>query len=214
MDNNYKKNKILVADDNPETAKYVKQVLESGGYRNVKTVSNIKSFKKLEGYDIVILDIVWPSNARPEHEISDNFGFAGLRYLKTTDPKNIVILMSSHLFDLNQHERIAEADAFFKSSAEGSQIIEKISKVLLDKSNKLLNILEETLLDGRADLFGLKNYDYNNLLNEVKQVKIAIQNGEPESSLANKLNKLLPWATGSNTLLSIINGIIKLFSGG
>jgi CheY-like chemotaxis protein len=217
--NNYSRNslKVLVADDDIDSAKRVQQVLQSGGYRNVKTVSKVRALKELEGYDLVIIDVIWTKkNSKPEHEISENFGIASLRYLKSNNPQTLVVFMSASLFDLSDIISLANADGHFKSSIEGSEILEQISKVLSDKRIKLLNLLEQTLLDGQANSFGLETQTYEKLLYATQQAK---QNSQAESQSSGWINfkqaltTFSPLLTGSNALIGIVNGLIKLISG-
>ena len=206
--------KILVADDELEEAKRVRNILQnSGGYRNVKILSKVQYMKELLGYDIVVLDIVWiQPNSIPEDEQDIYFGFTGLRHLKTFSPKTIIILMSKRLFDLSDVGTIAEADGYFKKTLEGSKILEEIGKVITKEINVYLNLTEQTLLDAKANQFGLEPHSYEQLLDEICQVKQGIQQGSLDVKYQERFDKFLPALTGSNALIGLVNGLIKLFS--
>jgi CheY-like chemotaxis protein len=211
--NEKKLSKILIADDDLEEAKQIKFILQkSGGYQNIKIISKIQYMKEIEGYDVVILDIVWRPNSIPQHEQFNYFGFTGLQYLRTHSPQTIIILMSKHLFDLNHVEKIAEADAFFKKSSDGSQILEKIGNAIANKLKIYLELTEQTLLDAKPEYFELGKQKHEQLLREIRQGKEGLQKGSLAVNYKGNLEQFLPWLTGSNALIGLINGLIKLLS--
>lgn len=61
MENNTKK-RILHVDDEPDTLKVVKTILEAAGYEVVSVESGNGALKKvdLNGFDLIILDIMMP----------------------------------------------------------------------------------------------------------------------------------------------------------
>ena len=216
--------KILVADDDSGKAVRIQDILYSGGYKNIKFTSFIESFHELEGYDIVILDICWPPSARPKCEESDYFGLAGLDYLRTNAPKTKVILTSSYLFDLEHIEKIQDADGYFMSNMSASKILEKVSKVTNNsgrvisiqkswgvKLSELLELLELTLTDGRAGLFGMENDRYKNLLSRTHQLNQRVQRSELDSNeLKDQVKVLSQLTLGVSNLTSIVTEIQKL----
>jgi len=216
--------KILVADDDLGKAVRIQDILYSGGYKDIKAASLIKSFHELEGYDIVILDICWPASARPKCEESNYFGLAGLDYLNINAPKTKVILTSSYLFDLEHIEKIQDADSYFMSDMSPSKILEKVSKVTNNpegirsnhkswefKLSKLLEILELTLTDGRADLFGMENNRYKKLLSRTHQLNQKVQKSELDSpELKDQVKVLSQLTLGVSNLTSIVTEIEKL----
>lgn len=236
--------KVLVADDDSNSALRIQRILESGGYRRTEILSHVQSFAQLEGHQIVILDIVWPRHARPEDEQSDYFGLAGLRYLRTHDPESRVVLMSRWLFDLEHINEIQQADAYFKSTANADQILSVITQVLHRKPDEsmsqdsetqgfvlmlpgrgqttlpakqrlvvhnYLSLLEQTLLDGRADLFGLRSDSYQELVREVRELKEEVQNrAKPPGAWRKRFEALGSLVSGTNNLLNLVQAILKL----
>ncbi|HEC17758.1 MAG TPA: response regulator [Gammaproteobacteria bacterium] len=176
--------KILVADDDPATAKNVAAILSSAGFYEVEEISSISSFSELDGYQLIIMDIVWPENNRPAFEYSDYFGFSAMRYLRSYDPNTKIILMSKSLFDLDNLYIIQEADSFFKSTSPAPEILEKVSTVLSlseQKAIKLASVLKLLVLEGRADIFGLDEESYESLVKEV-----SVLESESEKKVINK----------------------------
>lgn len=222
-DNRRKSPRILVADDNLESADRVRQILRSGGYRQVKTLSIIDSFEQLRDFDVVVLDIVWPPGTRPKHERSEYFGFAGLRYLRTYSPTTRVVLTSRHLFDLESLQEIQHADAYFKADADGSEILHLVGATVLRESTRrsqadeiagYLDLLEQVLLDGRADLFGLRSEAYENLLREIRVLKTEASTAEASlSAWKSRLDLLNSMATGAKNLTDVIEAVSRLVPG-
>lgn len=232
--------RVLVADDNAKTAERIRSILLSGGYRQVEVISSFETFEQLEGYHIAILDIVWPRHARPAYEESPYWGLTALQYLRKNSPQTKVILMSKHLFDLDHIHKIQEADAYFKSRAEASQVLALMSKVFSEANDPVvaetpenhtfilmqkpvdavtpvptdkalvaydyLTLLEQTLLDGRADLFGLRRHSYDDLAREIQELKEEIQK-KNSATWKQRLDTLSALASGAKNLLDVINAI-------
>jgi CheY-like chemotaxis protein len=213
VDNQYDKSnfRILVADDSKDDARKIQKVLSSGGYKKVKLLSQFDSLNQLDGYDIVVLDIVWPPNCRPQGESSEYFGLVGLRYLRLNSPNTVVILMSGYFFDLNHFDSIVEADGFFKKSIDDSKILEKISRTLQDKREKRLDLLRFIIQDanGQADLLGLDDKTYQQLVKLADPDRQGVQSGQ----LAETVAKFAPFLTAGNSLFGLVNGILKLLGG-
>lgn len=121
--------RILIADDDPLIVKRVESILKQNNFSNLKTLTKISSLSELIGFDIVLMDIVWPKEKRPATESSMNLGFTALKHIKAQSPKCGVILMSKHLFDMEELHKIVRADAYIKSTADGSSFLDCIQKV-------------------------------------------------------------------------------------
>ncbi len=173
--------KILVADDHVEVTDRISQILINNGYSNTTTKNKVDSYSSLLGYDLLMMDIVWPEKLRPREEVSELFGLSALQYVKDHSQSSRVILFSTHLFDLHDLSSLERADAYFKSSALAQDILGIVRKVAkfdqsdaddfdqtlvtkktydqdrMSKSTKtgdalnLIAILEELLEDGSND---------------------------------------------------------------
>lgn len=200
--------KVLVGDDDANNAQRVCSILQSNGYRATTFCSKFSSLKELEGYDVVILDIVWRKNARPAYEKDDYFGLQGAKYLRHHHPKSKIILMSKFLFDLDRLNEINNiADDFFSSkSADSFKILNILSKAL-NKADSINNDsrerifkdfkLAEFILDEvderngqKPDLLGLSNEIHSVLLQEVRVIKNILLSGTGASTLTDISNHL------------------------
>lgn len=181
--------RALVADDEPETAARIERILAVNGYRNTQTTSKVRSFRELEGYDIVIMDIMWPKDARPEHESSEYFGLSTLHYLKEKSPDCKIALMSKHLFDLEYLGEIQRADAYFRSDSDGGYVVRIIDDLCRGVGRRplegvgctiseRLELVEKVLLDGRSDLFGLKEKEYDEVMGEIEALQLLARGEE------------------------------------
>ena len=121
---------ILVADDNQKSARRISSIMKDYEFNNVRYKSKIGSFSDLLGFDIVLLDIVWPEGRRPSSENSELFGFSAMEYLREREENTHVVLFSAHLFDLYDLQKIEKADGYFKSSDEPRIIIDVLDRVL------------------------------------------------------------------------------------
>ncbi|HAX88663.1 MAG TPA: hypothetical protein DCY91_20965 [Cyanobacteria bacterium UBA11370] len=200
--------KVLVGDDDVNNARRICSILQLNGYGTTTFCSKFYSLKELEGYDAVILDIVWRKNARPAHEKDDYFGLQGARYLKHNHPKSKIILMSKFAFDLDRLNEINNiADDFFSSkSADSVKILNTLSQALnksdsVDDNSRERIVknfeLAESILDevdernGRKpDLLGLSSDIHAVLLQEVRVLKSILLSGTGESTLTDISNHL------------------------
>jgi CheY-like chemotaxis protein len=131
MNETHRTYKILVADDDIEIARRIKGILASVGYETVQIKSRFKSLKELEGYDLVILDVVWSGEKKPRFEIDDYFGFRGAEYLRQNFSNSKIILMSRQLFEIEHVRKIASLpNDYFKSDDHPSEILNIISRVV------------------------------------------------------------------------------------
>jgi CheY-like chemotaxis protein len=74
-----------------------------------------------------------------------------------------------------------------------------------------LSLLEQTLLDGRADLFGLRSDSYQELVKEVRELKVEVQNRtKPPGAWRKRFEALGPLASGAKNLLDLVQTILKL----
>jgi CheY-like chemotaxis protein/polyhydroxyalkanoate synthesis regulator phasin len=181
--------RILVADDNPKSVNKIQDILVSNGCKNVVGKSKISSLKELEGYELVILDIVWHGSTKPKHQTSNYFGIKAAEYLRQISPSCKIVLMSKYFYELDQLDEINKlSDGFFSSNADSIKIFSKVLKVvstandsssILDRDLFLRDVLlaEEILneVDGddtnKPSLIGLSNKVHTALLQNLKIIE-------------------------------------------
>ncbi len=118
-----KKNKILVADDDPAIVDAMEMILEMEGYDVNSTVDGgtIYTIDKAFLPDLVLLDI-WMSG----HDGRDI-----CRYLKAnTSTQHIPVIMISASRDIVQSAKEAGADAFLAKPFEVDNLLETVKKHL------------------------------------------------------------------------------------
>lgn len=222
--------RVLVADDDRANADDVRGILVSAGYKKVKVRSAISSLTLCEGYDLVIIDIVWPEEARPPHETSPYFGLTAVKHLQRHQPGCRTVLMSRHLFDLDHLDDIAAADAFFRSGAAPAQLLSlvsdlpdpdrnnpsggsfqvlgnSVSAVGESRSTALLALAEEVVRDGRADLLGLSEDSYKVLVKELMAMRKGASEVRPDVERGTRLKRALELAQGANHVVRLLESI-------
>jgi len=232
--------KIFVGDDEMDTANCILEILKKNGYRRVRATSCIQDFAEVEGYDIVILDIFWSKEKSRPSNTDEYFGYEAMEYVRRVNPNSRVILMSVHTFDLDHLYKIQRADGFFKVSANAVQILDLIAGVMIGKqlpnqveinqpspflierqpktlATKVYNhllIAEQTLLDGRPDLFGFSNEKYVEILNKTRELKTeCLQEKANTSRLKGGIDMMRDMASSrTGNVFDLFTFIFKLLS--
>lgn len=226
--------RIVVADDEPATVERIVDILRSNGCAEVADISCVHSLADLTGYDIAFVDIVWPARAIPAGEEGHYFGITALRFLRQHNPSCRIALMSKHLFDLEVLSEIQEADAYMRSDAPGSQILSILGEIVATERSvplpkighvpafvlrKTLDcahvdvsgyfiVIEQALLDGRPDLFGLNEKEHRDALQEVRDVLSELRQlkAESQKSATNRA----AWKTRIDVLTGLFKGCKNL----
>jgi CheY-like chemotaxis protein len=172
---NFKEFRILVADDDKNTVTKIKDILEKNGFQNVTGKSRISALTELEDFELVILDIVWIGNTKPEHQANDYFGVSAAKYLREFSPSCKIILMSKYFYELDYLKEISQVcDNFFSKNKDATEILTEIIKTVSTSELAVLlakQILNEVNKDGYTpSLIGISNQVHADLLGEIESI--------------------------------------------
>ncbi len=226
--------RILVADDDMPVAQRVSDILLMNGFKFVDSTSTISEFSIFSAYDLIIIDIVWPSPRRPKYESSPYLGLTVLTYLRKTDPLKLVVLMSGKLFDLEHLAQIQNADGYFNSHANASEILQIVDRLthsrsagapigpthlpphqLRDLSRGLLtlsNILHE--VEGAPSLLGLSSPEFDKIRNYTKELQTTLHQPPPldHSKWKSRLDFINGALSGARNVAEIVEKLLKFFT--
>ncbi len=174
---NFKELRILVADDDIKTVTKIKNILEKNGCQNITGKSKISALTELENFELVILDIVWIGNTKPEYQANDYFGVSAAKYLREFSPSCKIILMSKYFYELDHLKEISQVcDNFFSSNGDATEIFMKIMRTAsTSEFSRALLLTEEVLNEVDKDgnnpsLVGISNQVHADFLREVKSM--------------------------------------------
>ena len=154
--------------------------------------------KELEGYDLVILDVVWSGEKKPRFEIDDYFGFRGAEYLRQNFPNSKIILMTRKLFDIGHVRKLANLpDDYFKSDDHPSEILNIISKVVNNDIKrgiiaKQIDMAVQTLSEVKEhpDLLGLDRSTHSSLFGLLPLLKHQKEKQNLDSNISEIIRSL------------------------
>lgn len=122
--------RILVLDDKLEVTQKISALLENEGFTSIETMNYIGNLQSIEGYDLIICDIVWPEKTRSDVFDSDYVGFDIMEYVLGTLGGTKIILMSQSTYDLGKIEKILRAHGYFSLRDSGANIVRVIHQVM------------------------------------------------------------------------------------